>query len=121
MFEILPTNDLFIGLAAVNNLGLGGVNTHAIFEPNYKVKTEDSLKIADTIPRIVNICCRTEKGFHSMCKWIEDNPQRVSRDFLALLADTMRVKPSLNSTGMPYRGVNLNDICFTYFIFKLLA
>ena len=94
-----------IGIAAINNLGLGGVNAHAILEPNYKVKTEDNLKIADTIPRIVNICCRTEGAFQQMCKWIEDNPQRISRDFLALLADTMRYKPSINSTGLPYRGM----------------
>ncbi len=75
-------------------------------EPNYKTTTEDNLKIADTIPRIVNICCRTESAFNEMCKWIQENPQKVSRDFLALLAETMRIEPSLNSTGMPYRGMN---------------
>ena len=99
-FEIINYNLFlniwFTGIVAINNLGLGGVNVHALFEPNYKVENEDNLKIADTIPRIVNICCRTEEAFHQMCKWIEDNPQRVSREFLALFADTIRYKPSIN-------------------------
>ena len=89
---------------------MGGVNAHALLEPNYKTITEDSLKIADEIPRIVNICCRTEEAFNDMCKWIESNPQKVTRDFLALIAETMRIEPSLNSSGMPYRGLTSNDI-----------
>ena len=94
------------GIAGVNNFGIGGVNAHVLLEPNYKTGNEDSLKIADTIPRIVNICGRTEEAFNQMCKWIEGNPQRISRDFLALLSETMRVEPSVNTTGMPYRGQN---------------
>ena len=79
-----------------------------MLEPNYKTADEDSLKIADVIPRIVNICCRTEEGFNQMCDWIEKNPSKVSREFLALLAETVRTYPSLNSSGMPYRGDQIN-------------
>ena len=93
-----------LGIAGVNNFGVGGVNAHVLLEPNYKTRSEDSHKIADVIPRIVNICCRTEEAFNELCKWIEDNPQKVNRDFLALLAETMRVELSLKSTGKPYRG-----------------
>ncbi|CAG2111951.1 unnamed protein product, partial [Medioppia subpectinata] len=92
------------GIAGVNNFGVGGVNAHALLEPNYKVSDADSLKIADTIPRIVNICCRSEGALNEFFKFIENNPQKITRDFLSLLAETMRVNPSLNSSGMPYRG-----------------
>ena len=96
----------FLGTAGVNNFGIGGVNANALFEPNYKTANEDSLKIADKFPRIVNLCCRTEEAFNEMCDWIENNPKRVSRDFLALLAETMRLNPTLNSTGLPFRGMS---------------
>ena len=94
-----------VGIAGVNNFGVGGVNAHVLLEPNYKVSDETSLKIADTIPRIVNICCRTEESLNEFFRFIENNPQKISRDFLSLLAETMRVEPSLNSSGMPFRGI----------------
>ena len=84
---------------------MGGVNFNALLEPNYKLANEDSLKIAEDIPRLINICCRTEEAFNGMCDWIQKNPQKVSRDFLALLSDTMKISPALNSSGMPFRGM----------------
>ena len=54
--------------------------------------------------RIVNLCARTEESFNELCDWFEHNPQRVTNDFLALLAPTMRIGYSVNSCGMPYRG-----------------
>ncbi|XP_054161075.1 fatty acid synthase-like [Oppia nitens] len=92
------------GIAGINNFGVGGVNAHVLLEPNYKVADEDSLNIADTIPRIVNICCRTESALNSFFKWIEDNPQKVSRDLLALVTNIMKVEPYITSSGFPYRG-----------------
>ncbi|CAG2178097.1 unnamed protein product, partial [Oppiella nova] len=50
------------GLAAINNFGIGGVNAHIILEPNYKLLSSDGLRIAQTIPRIVNICGRTQQS-----------------------------------------------------------
>ena len=88
----------------MNNIGVGGVNANVLLEPNYKTCDENRLKIADNFPRIVNICSRTEEAFNQMCKWIEDNPQRVTRDFLALLTDTMKTSPHINSAGFPHRG-----------------
>ena len=90
----------------MNNFGVGGVNASVLLEPNYKLADDDSLKIAETIPRIVNICSRTEQALNHLFDFIQNNPNKVTRDFLALLADTMRLKPSLNSSGMPYRGDN---------------
>ena len=84
---------------------MGGVNFNVLLEPNYKLANEDSLKIAEDIPRLINICGRTEEAFNQMCDWIQKNPQKVSRDFLALLSDTMKMSPALNSSGMPFRGI----------------
>ncbi|CAG2167696.1 unnamed protein product, partial [Oppiella nova] len=50
------------GLAGVNNWGVGGANAHIILEPNYKLLSSDGLRIAQTIPRIVNICGRTQQS-----------------------------------------------------------
>ena len=85
---------------------MGGVNAHVLLAPNHKTNSEDCLKIADTIPRVVNICCRTEEALNQSFDFIENNPDKITRDFLALLTDTMKIKPSINSSGLPYRGIN---------------
>ena len=92
-------------MAAINNFGVGGLNVHIIIEPNYKLETEDNLKIAEEIPRIVNICGRTEEAVRHVMDFIENNPNKVTKDFLALLTDTMKYKPNINSAGFPYRGI----------------
>ncbi|CAG2105207.1 unnamed protein product [Medioppia subpectinata] len=91
------------GLAAVNNFGIGGTNAHVLLEPNYKVETSNSFLIAENIPRIVNICGRTEEAVKYVMDFIQNNPKRVTNDFLALLAPVMRFVPCINSGGMPYR------------------
>ncbi|XP_054161216.1 fatty acid synthase-like [Oppia nitens] len=106
-----PINDNYDytpGIAALNNFGLGGVNGHVILEPNYRTLVDDnnnSLEIAtDSYPRIVNICCRTLDGLNRLFDFIENNPQKITKDFLALLTDTMKSRPNLKSSGFPYRG-----------------
>ncbi|CAG2108072.1 unnamed protein product, partial [Medioppia subpectinata] len=93
-----------IWLAAINNFGIGGANAHVLLEPNPKVGTSDGLKIAETIPRIVNICGRTDDAVNYVMDFIQNNPKRVTNEFLALLAQTMKYTPNVNSSGMPYRG-----------------
>ena len=93
-------------MAGVNNFGLGGVNCHLIFEPNYKTKSEDNLRIAEDIPRIVNICGRTEEAVKYVMDFIQNNPQKVTNEFLSLLSDVMKYTPNVNSAGFPFRGKN---------------
>ncbi|CAG2108061.1 unnamed protein product, partial [Medioppia subpectinata] len=93
------------GLAALDNFGIGGANAHVLLEPNPKVGTSDGLRIAETIPRIVNICGRTEDAVKYVMDFIQNNPKRVTNGFLALLANAMKYTPSINSSGMPFRGV----------------
>ena len=92
-------------MAGVANYGIGGANGHVLLEPNYKLPTSDDLRIAETIPRIVNICGRTESAVTHIMDFIEKNPKRVTKDFLALLSDTMKYTPNMNSSGFPYRGL----------------
>ena len=93
-------------MAAVNNFGVGGVNVHILVEPNYKTECEDNHRIAEEIPRIVNICGRTEEAVRHVMDFIENNPDQVTREFLSLLADTMKYTPNVNSAGFPFRGKN---------------
>ncbi len=90
----------------MNNFGLGGVNAHVLLEPNYKEQNDDNFKITDKIPRLINICGRTQEAVNSYFDFIENNRNKVTRDFLALLSDTMKTKLSLNSAGFPFRGLN---------------
>ncbi|CAG2106246.1 unnamed protein product [Medioppia subpectinata] len=93
------------GLAAINNFGIGGTNVHVLLEPNTKLGTSDGPTICQNIPRIVNICGRTQDAVNRVMDFIQNNPKRVTNDFLALLAPVMRFSPDINSGGMPYRGV----------------
>src|SRR3954462_12472999 len=93
-------------MASINNYGIGGVNVNVLVEPNYKLSTEENLKIAETIPRIVNICGRTEDAVRHVFAFIENNPQKITRDFLALLGEAMKYSPSVNSVGFPFRGTD---------------
>ncbi len=93
-----------LGISGINNFGLGGVNGHALLEPNYKESDENSLKIADKIPRLINICARNEESLKQLFDFIEKNTNKITRDFLALITDTMKIKPLLNSVGFPFRG-----------------
>ena len=103
IFEFYSLN-LEKGLTGINNFGVGGVNVHILVEPNYKTEAEDNFKIAEEIPRLVNICGRTEEAVRHVMDFIENNPNKVTREFLALLSDTMKNKPSLNSAGLPFKG-----------------
>jgi hypothetical protein len=96
----------YLGIAAVNNFGIGGVNAHALLEPNYKELTASSLRIADQIPRLINVCARNQKSLEKLFDFIENNPNKITRDFLALINDVMKNKPTLNSAGFPQRGLN---------------
>ena len=94
-------------MAVLNNFGIGGSNAGLVLEPNYKLLSSDGLRIAQTIPRIVNICGRTQQSVKHIMDFIENNPKKITNHFLALLAQTMRHTPSVNSSGMPYRGMKL--------------
>ena len=96
---------LKIGLAAINNSGIGGANAHVLLEPNYKLLSSDGLRIAQTIPRIVNICGRTQQSVKHIMDFIENNPKKITNHFLALLGQTMKYTPNVNSSGMPHRGL----------------
>jgi hypothetical protein len=76
-----------------------------LLEPNYKELNEDSYRIVDKIPRLVNVCARNEESLNQLFDFIEKNPNKITRDFLALITDTMKIKPSLNSSGFPFRGL----------------
>jgi hypothetical protein len=100
-----------IGIVGVNNFGIGGVNGHVLLEPNYKELDKDSNRIVDKIPRLVNVCARNEESLKELFDFIEKNPNKITRDFLALITDTMKIKPLLNSSGFPFRGLN-ESICY---------
>lgn len=73
-------------------------------KPNKKECTEDSYRIVDSIPRLININGRTEEAIKHIFEFIENKPDRITREFLALIGETVNYSPSIYSTGFPYRG-----------------
>ena len=92
-------------MAAINNFGVGGTNSHILLEPNYKLSSDDNQEIIENFPRIVNICGRTEDAVRHVFKFIENNPQKVTSHFLALLAETMKIEADIKTDGFPFRGI----------------
>ena len=60
--------------------------------------------IADKIPRLVNCCGRTQEAVDYVFDFIEKNPSKITRDFLALLNEASKFTKNPKSTGMPFRG-----------------
>lgn len=92
------------GIAAINSFGFGGVNVHALIKSNDKELTDDSFEIFGSIPRVVTMCGRTEEGVNSFFDFIEKNPTRVTKEFLALVSEVSKVPAT---TGMKHRGYML--------------
>jgi fatty acid synthase len=92
------------GIVGVNSFGVGGVNAHALLKSNEKEATDDTYKICDPIPRLVNVSGRTEAAVNHIFDFIENNPKKVHKDFLALLNDTMKTQIIKGSSNFPNRG-----------------
>lgn len=93
------------GIAGVNSFGVGGVNGHVLLEPNYKVPAAGGSHVAlPNLPRLVPLHGRTKESVEHFMNFIENNSEKVTPEFLALIADIFKYKPMLTSAGFPYRG-----------------
>jgi fatty acid synthase len=92
------------GIVGVNSFGVGGVNAHALLKSNEKEATEETYKITDPIPRLVNVSGRTVEGVNYIFDFIENNPKKAHRDFLALLNESMKTMTVKGSSNFPHRG-----------------
>ncbi|KAF7488070.1 Fatty acid synthase [Sarcoptes scabiei] len=92
------------GIVGVNSFGVGGVNAHVLLKSNEKELTPESYEICKPIPRLVTVAGRTEEGINMMFDFIKNNPDKVHRDFLALLNESMKTGWVESSSNFPYRG-----------------
>ncbi|CAG2103817.1 unnamed protein product, partial [Medioppia subpectinata] len=104
LVPVTKNRDYEPGIAGVNSFGIGGVNCHALFKPVAREPTKEDLNICDKIPRLVTVCGRTEEAINHIYEFIERNPTRTTKDFLALLGETVNPTQAIYSTGFPYRG-----------------
>ena len=74
------------GLVGINSFGFGGVNVHVILKAFNKPASTDNAQICDgKIPRVVLLAGRTPEACQYIIDWIRQNPDKVTREFLALL------------------------------------
>jgi fatty acid synthase, animal type len=72
------------GIVGVNSFGVGGVNSTTLLKSHDKETDIDNKEIVGLIPRIVNVCGRTKDAINHIFNFIENNPNKVTQDFLAL-------------------------------------
>ncbi|XP_054154671.1 fatty acid synthase-like isoform X2 [Oppia nitens] len=109
LVPVTENRDYQPGIAGVNSFGIGGVNCHALFRPNIdrpepSAADDNQLICTDQMPRLVTLCGRTLESVNSIYDFIEQNPERVTRDFLALLGEIVNPSAAIYSAGFPYRG-----------------
>lgn len=74
------------GLIGINSFGFGGVNVHVILKAFNKLASQNNQTIVDgKVPRIVLLAGRTIECCQYIIDWIRQNPNKVTREFLALL------------------------------------
>lgn len=94
------------GLVAINSFGFGGVNVHILLKPYLREISEEFKKIDEPIPRVIPAIGRTEEAVNYIFDFIEKNPEKVNKEFLALLND---ISQSPENSGMYFRGFMLAD------------
>ena len=91
-------------ICGINSFGIGGANAHVLLRANKKELKNQSFFIADKIPRLVHFCGRTLDAVDYVFDFIEKNPSKITRDFLALLSDSAKFSQNAISAGFPFRG-----------------
>ena len=92
------------GIVGVNSFGVGGVNSHALLKSWDKEPDSDVDQIVGPIPRLINVCGRTQEAVNYIFDFIEKNPNKANRDFLGLIGEPMKSQAPKGSAGFPYRG-----------------
>uniref|UniRef100_UPI0037E9BFCC fatty acid synthase n=1 Tax=Semicossyphus pulcher TaxID=241346 RepID=UPI0037E9BFCC len=89
------------GIVGINSFGFGGSNVHVILRP--AEKPTDATAQPRTVPRMLQVCGRTEAAVNSLLQKGKENASDDS--FLSLLNEVSGVPPA----NMPYRGYTLID------------
>lgn len=98
--ENTPYTGKYIGL---NCFGFGGVNVHAVIRKHEK---QPATFEAEILPRLVTVCGRNDHTVERIFKFIEENPKKITPDFLALLQEVSKTTPydNFSNIGMKQRG-----------------
>lgn len=106
--QLMPINENtpFTGdLVGLNNFGFGGSNIHVIVRsPKIKAKADNRQIIGD-IPRLVNICGRSEQTIKHFFNSLFETPEKITRDLLALINDISKSSP-VKGKNEAYIGMN---------------
>ena len=95
-------------MAAVNNFGIGGVNGHILFvSPTIRYRILIILESLNKCQELLTFAAEPEEAINSYFDFIQTNPQKVTKDFLALMSGVMKVEPDIKSAGFPFRGMNI--------------
>lgn len=100
---VTKTTPLPGDLITLNSFGFGGSNIHTVFKREKREKNPavDIHFVGKDIPRLINICGRTEAAVRHVYNYIQHNPKTHTRDFFYLMDQMSQVS---YDTGMAFRG-----------------
>ena len=92
---------------AINSFGMGGTNAHLLIRPEpFK---PDNNQVGGGVPRLITVNGRTESSVQYLLDFIDQNPDKISNDFLTLLDELKTGPQGPASRAMNYRGYMLYD------------
>ena len=97
VLEETPFDD---SVVAVNSFGFGGSNVHILLKPQIDLIRDKNLSTNGSL-RLIPLCGRTEESVEYIMDFIDNNQDKVTDDFLALL-DELTCEQDLR--GMNYHG-----------------
>ena len=88
---ITQNTKLSDSIVGINSFGFGGANVHILLKPCDQ-PFQHNYGIVDSIPKLIPLCGRTKESVEFIVEFIQNNPEKITNDFLQLINNIKNIK-----------------------------